>query len=150
MGQFSRDELRQALEVYEQMLVRCVKSWDWNEFADQFTEDALYIEHDLGTFHGREEIREWILKLMGSGPARFEAFPTKWYFIDEEKGWVLGCFENRKPDLGDGKEYTADSWTMLKYAGDGKWSYQEDMYNSPEHQAMMKRYNEAATALATK
>lgn len=149
MGQFSRDELRRALEGYEQVIVRCVKSWDWNEFAEQFTEDALYIEHDLGTFHGREGIREWILKLM-AGPARFEAFPRKWHFIDEEKGWVLACFDNKKPDLGDGKEYGADSWTLLKYAGNEKWSFQEDMYNSPEHRALIKRHNEASDALTRK
>jgi hypothetical protein len=36
------------------------------------------------------------------------------------------------PDLGDGREYSATNWSMVDYAGNGKWSREEDIYN-PAH-----------------
>ena len=37
---------------------------DWNAWADLFTEDVVYDERVLGTMHGRETIRAWIVPLM--------------------------------------------------------------------------------------
>ena len=37
---------------------------NWVEWADLFTDDALYEEHNLGTFHGRPQIKEWIVSVM--------------------------------------------------------------------------------------
>jgi hypothetical protein len=35
-------------------------------------------------------------------------------------------------DPGDGSVHQAYNFTLLKYAGDGLWSYEEDIYN-PSH-----------------
>jgi len=35
------------------------ESGQWDDYCDLFTEDALYVEHFLGTSHGREEIKKW-------------------------------------------------------------------------------------------
>ena len=32
-------------------------------------------------------------------------------------------------DPGDGSIHQEYNFTLLKYAGDGKWSYEEDIYN---------------------
>ena len=37
---------------------------DWNAWADLFTEDIVYLERVLGTMHGRETVRQWIVPLM--------------------------------------------------------------------------------------
>ena len=37
---------------------------DWNAWADLFTEDVVYDERVLGTMHGRETVRAWIVPLM--------------------------------------------------------------------------------------
>ena len=67
-----------------------------------FTEDAVYIEHLFGTFHGREEIRTWIRKTMGSFPGSvMTGFPPSWSVIDEERGRIICELENHMPDLGD-------------------------------------------------
>ena len=45
MGQWSRAELEEAFHDYERPVVEIGKTWDWASYADQFTEDAEYVEH---------------------------------------------------------------------------------------------------------
>jgi len=56
-------------------------------------------------------------------------FPIEWYVIDEEKGWVVCQVWNRMEDPGDGSVHQEYNITILKYAGDGRWSSEEDVYN---------------------
>ena len=57
---FSPGEVREAYENF----VRVGDSGDWNAWADLHTVDGLWVEHHLGTFRGREEIREAIVSVM--------------------------------------------------------------------------------------
>ncbi len=67
---------------------------------------------------------------MNSWPASsMTAFPVTWYSIDENKGWVFCEVMNRMEDLGDGKIYQEPNITILHYAGNGLFSYEEDAYN---------------------
>src|SRR5581483_12377041 len=85
MGRWSRDEIESAFLAHEQVVVEIGTSWDWSRFADEFTEDALYVEHALGTFRGREQIREWITTTMNTFPGNeMPWFPTSWHAIDDE------------------------------------------------------------------
>ena len=56
MATFPHDEVEAAFHQY----VERGKANDWSAWADQFTDDAEYVEHEMGIFHGREAIREWI------------------------------------------------------------------------------------------
>ena len=133
MGRWSRAEIEEAFAQYQKTALEAGTSGDWNAWADQFTEDATYIEHLYGTLGGREAIRNWICATM-SAPIneQMKFFPVEWYMIDEERGWVVCQVWNRMEDPGDGSLHQAYNFTLLKYAGDGKWSYEEDVYN-PEH-----------------
>src|SRR5205814_6352037 len=51
-------------------------------------------------------------------------------------GLVVCQVWNRMADPGDGSIHQAYNVTILKYAGDGRWSYEEDIYN-PSHFASM-------------
>jgi hypothetical protein len=103
MGQWSREELESAFEDHKQVVVGIGKTWDWSRFADQFTEDATYVEHSFGTFHGREAIRDWIVAQMSVFPgSEMPFYPTTWHSIDTDRGWVLCEFRNRMRDPGDG------------------------------------------------
>ena len=106
-------------------------SGDWDPWADLFTEDAEYFEHLYGTFQGREAIRTWITHHDGRVPLNSEMtdFPADWWVIDEERGWVVCAVWNRMQDLGDGELHQAINWSLLKYAGNNQWSYEEDIYN---------------------
>ena len=52
MGTYSREELEQAFQHYQDEVDRIAGSGDWARFADLFTEDATYREHAYGTFEG--------------------------------------------------------------------------------------------------
>ncbi len=137
MGKWSREELEEAFDNYQKVALEAGTSGDWNPWADLFTEDATYVEHLFGTFGGREAIRNWICSTMGRYPnTEMKYFPIDWYIIDEERGWVSCKVWNRMSDPGDGSLHQEYNFTLLKYAGDGKWSYEEDVYN-PEPFAKM-------------
>ena len=44
------------------------ESGQWDDYCDLFTEDAVYVEHFLGTSHGREEIKKWFIPAMSAWP----------------------------------------------------------------------------------
>ena len=53
MGEFTRDEIEAAWAEYQK---RGVQEHDWPGWADMFTDDARYEEHNLGVFEGRSAI----------------------------------------------------------------------------------------------
>lgn len=150
MGQWSRAEIESALDRHKQVVAEIGRSWDWSRFADQFTEDAVYVEHSFGTFRGREHIREWIVSTMNTFPgSEMPYYPTSWYSIDEEKGWVFCEFRNRMKDPGDGSIHERPNLSVLKYAGDGLWSYEEDAYNPMNFVPMLREYIQRCHRLGT-
>jgi hypothetical protein len=137
MPRFTRAQLESAFEGYQALGEEAGRTGDWSPWADQFTEDALYLEHLYGRFEGREAIRQWITSTMTAFPNdQFTYFPIEWAVFDEERGWIVCEVQNRLNDLGDGKVYQASNFTRLVYAGDGLWSYEEDIYN-PESMAVV-------------
>ena len=134
---WTRDELEEAFAEFQRRAEIGGQTGDWGPWAEVFTEDAHYIEHHYGEFHGREQIRAWIESAMTAYPAsEMDAFPIGWYVIDEARGWIVCQVWNRMKDIGDGQVHQAYNLTLLKYAGGGMWSYEEDVYN-PAHFATM-------------
>ena len=151
MGRWSRQELEDAFSDYQEVALRCATSHDWNEWADQFTEDATYIEHLYGTMGGREAIRTWITKVMTPAPIdEMIHFPMEWYMIDEDRGWVVCHVWNRMADPGDGSLHQAANFTLLKYAGNGQWSYEEDIYNPTKFAEMLEQWQSVKDKVASK
>ena len=109
-----------------------------------FTLDATYFEHHYGKFWGREAIYNWISTTMEPFPAnQMTAFPVSWYSIDENRGWIFCEVMNRMADLGDGEIYQEPNITILHYAGDGLFKYEEDAYNPKNIGTMIERWLEA-------
>lgn len=150
MGRFTLTELKEAFADYDQLRIRCSESGDWSQYADTFTEDAHYIEHAYGDMHGREEIREWIVKVMAPFPHM--VFPQDWIVFDEEAGAVVFQAQNIWPHPTDPEHpgFGFPVWTRLVYAGDGLWSSEEDMYN-PARDAgrVLKQWRDAGGQFAT-
>ena len=137
MGTWTREELEREFELYKARGA----TGDWSAWADQFTEDAEYVEHNYGVFKGREAIREWIVETMTTWPGNeMPLFPIEWHIVDDERGWIVAKIWNRMQDPGDGSIHQAYNFTLLKYAGDGKWSYEEDIYNPASFADMIKSY----------
>jgi hypothetical protein len=138
---YDRAEIEDAFRRFQETAARCARSGDWAEWADCFTEDAEYYEHHYGRMHGRAAILEWINETMAQ-PVNNEmrAFPIEWYVIDEDRGWVICSVRNVMDDPGDGSVHEESNWTKLHYAGDGRFSYEEDVYNPNEFGEMIKRW----------
>jgi hypothetical protein len=129
-NRWSRAELDEAHAHFMDTANRCAAAGEWRDWADLFTEDARYVEHMFGEMHGREEIFSWISATMAEWPNKaMTSFPHSWCVCDEEKGWWICRIENRFRDPGDGSVHQAHNLTVLHYAGNMQFSYEEDAYN---------------------
>jgi ketosteroid isomerase-like protein len=100
---------------------------DWNAWADLFSEDAVYIEAQYGTFHGREAIRQWITTVMAGVPDMYFP-PVTWQLIDGDQ--VCFCIDNAYPNPKDpaGPPIAFPTVSYLRYR-DGLWCREEDIYD---------------------
>ena len=73
-------------------------------------------------------------------------FPIDWYLIDQERGWVVCQVWNRMRDPGDGSIHQEYNVTLLKYAGDDRWSYEEDIYNPAHFGTLLTNWQVAKAA----
>ncbi len=142
MGKFSRDELESAFQNYWQT---GAVNEDWNGFADNFTEDVLYVEHVLGTMRGREQLRAWILPIMEKFCELYTAY--EWHTVDEEAGRVIVYMQNRRDHPSGTGTIDFPGITILGYAGDGKFSYEEDYWAVPTATETLKEYKAACEQL---
>lgn len=94
--------------------------------ADLYTDDAVYIDAAWGRLEGREAIAEWLVESMvGLGDWRF---PIEFTAIDGDHVIVkwTQIIPGTRPD---GSPAVQSAYSHLIYAGDGKFSYEEDSYN---------------------
>ncbi len=138
---FSRSEVEEAFHH----IVAVGDSGDWNAWADLHSEDGIWVEHHLGTQKGREAIRKTIVEVMK--PVQMMEFPVEWYVIDGNR--VVFYPWQVFPDPKGGSEvYRFGCVTIFEYAGDGLFSYQEDLYNPREAEVVIKRWLEAGGKLS--
>jgi hypothetical protein len=122
MGAPSRAEVEAAFQTY---LKLGAYERNWNAWADLFTEDALYVEVQYGTFHGREEIRRWITSTMATVPDMYFP-PIHWHMIDGDR--VAFLLDNALPNPAGGAPVAFPTVTVLQYRG-GLWCYELDIYD---------------------
>ena len=147
MPAFNIDELQRGFQHYQDTVAKAASSGEWDLFADLFTEDAVYREHAYGTFTGREAIRGWIRRTMGTFPGNcMPGFPIAWSIFDPERGWIACEIRNLMADPGDGSVHEASNFTKLHYAGDGLFSYEEDVYNPAHFATLVVTWARAADA----
>ena len=126
---FDRAEVEAALRAYEKAGQEAVRTGDWTAWSEQFTDDAIYVEHHFGVMRGREAIRAWITSTMQGQVLDLE-FPVEFALIDNDLVFVY--VPNRFPAPDGGPGYQFVSATLLCYAGHGRWCYEEDIYNTAE------------------
>lgn len=147
---FSRAELVEAFEVFEQDVAEAARTKDWDGWVAHYTDDVVYVEHAAGTMHGRDEVRTWIRRTMSEFPgSHMTEFPSLWRVYDEETGRVICELDNPLRDPGDGTIITATNISIVTYAGDGKWSRQEDVYNPLRFVAAAAKWCRKAQELGT-
>ena len=67
-------------------------------------------------------------------------FPVEWYVIDGER--VVFYAQNRfkHPTDPNGEPFQFPVISVLKYAGNGQWSFEEDVYNAKEGEKVVLEY----------
>src|ERR1700712_2781429 len=120
MGRWTRAELEDAFANFQKVALHAGTTGDWAAWADLFAEDATYIESNYGRMGGRAAIKKRIVATITRPPAN---------------------------DTGDGSMHQAYNFTLLKYAGDGLWAYEEDIYDPKHFQSMMVGWFEAKKKL---
>jgi ketosteroid isomerase-like protein len=98
----------------------------WDALADFFTEDATFIDPAWGRIEGIEAIREFLVESMAG--LEDWSFPHEWTLVDGNR--LVTRWQNRLPGArADGTQYQAPGVSILEYAGNGRFSYEEDLLN---------------------
>ncbi len=133
MTTYSRDDLEAAFAEFSETQ----KAQDWSAYCEVFTDDAVYVEHALGTFQGRDAIREWLVPCMA--PLVGWEYPTSWVAYGDD--FVVFGWDNVMPTPpADNGTYSFAGVTKIDYAGDNRWHRQEDTYNNEEMKEVLGRW----------
>jgi hypothetical protein len=109
--------------AFETFLDRGARGRQWPQWAALFTDDAVYTEHCLGQFRGATAIEAWIVGAME--PVACMTFSVEWRIAQDDlvAFWIWNHLPSR-----DNAEYCFPNLTVLTYAGNGRWSAEEDFY----------------------
>ena len=140
---FDPGEVRAAYDKF----VAVGDSGDWSAWADLHTVDGVWVEHHLGRFEGREAIRKAITSVMAQAPDVMR-FPVEWVVIDGNRV-VYYPWQVLPHPTGEGDDFRFGCVTILEYAGDGQFSYQEDVYNPAEGEQVFGAWIAAGGVLPT-
>lgn len=100
---------------------------DWSEIADLFTEDAQFYDSSWGRHRGRKNLRQFLKDSMAG--IEGWTFPVQWQMVEGNR--LLVRWVNRLPgQRPDGSHYDVPAFTTLLYAGDGLFSWEEDLYDT--------------------
>ena len=137
MTEFGRDEVEAAFRQY--FLTGPVGE-DWVAWSQLFTDDAVYFDHFYGRFRGPHEIQLFLESTMSFAPYVYS--PLVWYNIDGSHivYKVVNRADNPEPDGGP---FEFPSLQVIQYAGDGRWSSEEDWWILAEMKSFAERYGSA-------
>jgi len=98
----------------------------WDALADHFTEDAVFIDPAWGRVEGIEAIKAFLLESM----AGLEGWEFPRGVTAVEGNQLVSVWQNRLPgQRADGSHYEAPGISLMDYAGQGKFSREEDILN---------------------
>ncbi|MEU1525495.1 nuclear transport factor 2 family protein [Nocardia rhamnosiphila] len=148
---WSREELEIAYQKWHSTVARAASGeGSWREFVELFTPDAEYHEQMVGVLKGHDAIWAWAEPTLASFPgAAMTSFPAHWHLIDDANGVIVAKLNNVMRDPGDGSQWGADNISILTYAGGGKFSKQEDVYDPGEFVKLVPQWIQRAMELGT-
>jgi ketosteroid isomerase-like protein len=124
----AREEVEATVKRYVE-LREAIDSGQLDSFAvlaDMYTDDAVYVDASWGRLEGQPAIADWLeYSMVGLMDWRF---PIEFTAIEGDHvivKWTQIIPGQRE----DGSPYTQSAYSHLIYAGDGKFSYEEDCYN---------------------
>jgi len=111
--------------------------------VDFFAGDVLYVEHVLGSLHGREAVRAWIKPIMAQFGELYTAY--EWHMTDPATGRVCVYMQNRRDHPSGEGTIDFPGITILQYAGGGRFSMEEDFWAVPQAEKATVDYRAACT-----
>lgn len=133
-----RDEVEQAFAHLWK--VGCVDE-DWATWVDLFAPEVVYHDHFWGELHGRDEVALWIAAVMKGVPEVYTVLD--WYTIDGDTV-VFHCQNRRDNPDGEGPDFwDFAGLSVIRYAGDGLWASEEDVWDLPGARRTSAAYAEA-------
>jgi hypothetical protein len=123
----SREEIEAAVSRYVDLRERIGRGEaTWTDLADLFTDDVVYIDPAWGRIEGIDELRSFLDESMRG--LEDWAFPVEYTAITGDT--VVVKWTQQLPGARpDGTRYEQSGYSTLVYAGDGKFSYEEDLLN---------------------
>ncbi len=136
MGRFTQDELLEAYELYKKTRERidAGELW-WDQLRDHFTQDAVFVDPAWGRVDGIDNI----VKFLEDSMRGLEdwTFPLEWMAVDGD--YLITGWQNRLPGRRpDGTYFQAPGMSRIRYAGDGKFDYEQDLINMVHMLEVMK------------
>ena len=124
---FPADEVEAALATYVELRERIGRrEADRTDLGDLFTDDAVYIDPAWGRLQGNDELRRFFDESM-RGLEDWD-FPIEYTAITGDTV-VIKWWQQLPGTRPDGTRYQQSGISTLLYAGDGKFSYEEDLLN---------------------
>ena len=124
-----REEVQAVIDRYHELRRRIDEGLEPDGFgvlADFYTDDAVYVDAAWGRIEGKETIAKWLVESMvGLGNWQFPVEFTAIEGDDVVVKWTQVIPGTR----ADGTPFTQSGYSRLRYAGDGRFSYEEDVYN---------------------
>ena len=123
----SEQEIRSTYERYVETRGRVeAGELGWDALAAFFTDDATFIDPAWGRIEGIAEIRKFLVESM-EGLEDWE-FPHEWSMVQGDR--LIARWQNRLPGRrADGSRYEAPGYSLMVYAGEGRFRYEEDLLN---------------------
>jgi hypothetical protein len=127
-----RREIEEALDHMDSLRETSSEKGDWSIWAECLTEDVEFHDLIFGRYRGRESVRDFVVRVHAPFPhLRYE---RDWSLIDVEKQEAI--FQQRMilppPSDWTGPAFATDVWSLHRYAGDGLWSFKQDVTLSPD------------------
>jgi ketosteroid isomerase-like protein len=124
-----REEVQATVDRYHELRRRIDEGKEADAFgalADFYTDDAVYVDAAWGRIEGRAAIAHWLVhSMVGLADWRFPVEFTAIEGDDVVVKWTQ-ILPTTRPD---GSAYSQSGYSRLVYAGDGRFSYEEDTYN---------------------
>ncbi len=120
-------EIRASYERYVETRKRVeAGELGWDALAAFFSEDATFIDPAWGRIEGIAAIQEFLVESMAG--LEDWSFPHEGSFVEGDR--LIARWLNRLPgQRADGTYYQAPGYSLMVYAGDGKFSFEEDLLN---------------------